>query len=174
MIEAMSTLEERVLEAILATNMEVPDLAKKIGVTVQSIYDWKKGLSLVDMKARFLVELADAAGYEPMWIMKEKGLKKKSLTQDQVKILQVAELMQDEVMGNWIENGIFLTSVIPTKKTVDTPEAEQLESTAILQPEKLKGKDSAFRDFKADPLFKPGGNSRADGKKTLNKKEGNK
>lgn len=128
MITTMSTLEERVLEAIEATGLKVPVLAEKIGVTVQSIYDWKKGKSLGDMKADNLIELAYLAGYEPRWIRKEKGLKKKAITKEQEAILELSELMQEEARKNWMENGRFLTSITPTPKVVEEQQPKTLQS----------------------------------------------
>ena len=124
----MSTLEERVLEAILATKLAVPTLAEKIGVSVQSVYDWKKGKSLGDMKAENLIELAHLAGYEPRWIRKEKGLKKKALSKEQEAILEVAEHMKTEAKDSWITIGKSLSSVNPTDKAVDPPLAVPIES----------------------------------------------
>ncbi|WP_156304310.1 hypothetical protein [Nitrosospira briensis] len=118
----MSTLEERVLEAIEATNLPVPALAKRVGVTVQAIYDWKRGLSLGDMKARFLYE--------------GKGVKKKMLTQGQVRILQIAEHMEDGARENWIAIGTFLASVNPISNTVDTIPARLSE---LKTPERRTG-----------------------------------
>jgi hypothetical protein len=129
MITVMSTLEERVLEAIEATGLKVPVLADKIGVSLQTIYDWKKGKSLGEMKSDNLVELAHLAGYEPRWIRKEKGLKKKAITREQEIILELAELMQQEARKNWIENGKFLTSVNPTDKGVDASQAQPIKLT---------------------------------------------
>lgn len=124
----MSTLEERVLEAILATKMKVPVLADRIGVSVQSVYDWKKGKSLGDMKADNLIELAYLAGYEPRWIRKEKGLKKKSITKEQEAILEVAEHMEPDAKKSWIAIGASLPTIAPTDKGVDTPQSDQIES----------------------------------------------
>jgi transcriptional regulator with XRE-family HTH domain len=126
----MSTLEERVLEAIKATGMKVPVLAEKIGVSVQSVYDWMRGKSLGDMKADNLIELAYLAGYEPRWIRKEKGLKKKVITKEQEIILELAENMIPESKDNWIAIGKSLTAVIPTQSAVDTLPSQPLDLKA--------------------------------------------
>lgn len=106
---AMSTLAERVLEAIEATGLDVPDLAKKVGVSKQAVYDWKKGVSLAKIKGENLVELADLAGYEALWIMKGKGLKKKTLTTEQEKLLlamQQAPTHQQNLITDIVESVI--------------------------------------------------------------------
>lgn len=90
---AMNTLEERILEAIQATRLSenVADLAKRVGVTKQAIYDWKNGKSLKEIKAKYLVKLADIAGYEPLWIMEGRGPKKKCLSDEQKRVLAVMQ-----------------------------------------------------------------------------------
>lgn len=134
---AMSTLEERVLEAILATGLEVPELAEKVGVSAQTIYAWKKGIYVRKMKAEYLVELAGLSGYEPMWIMKGKGLKKKSLHLDQEKILQIAEHMENTAKQNWIAIGSSLVSATPaTDKPQRIP--GQLGSSIPADPHDLR------------------------------------
>jgi hypothetical protein len=100
----MTSLEKRVLEAIEATGLSdnVVSLAKEIGVTKQSVYDWKKGKSLEEMKAKYLVRLANLSGYEPLWIMEGKGPKKRSLTNEQQRVLfvmQQSEEKQNLVVG---------------------------------------------------------------------------
>ena len=94
----MTTREQRVLEAIEATGLseKVVELAEKIGVTKQSVYDWKKGKSIEDMKARFLVKLADLSGYEPLWIMEGRGPKKRILTDEQQKVLFVMQQSEEK------------------------------------------------------------------------------
>lgn len=117
----MSTLEERILEAINATKLDVAELAHKLGVTRQAVYDWKKGKSLVNMKAENLVELANLSGFEPAWIVKARGPKKKSLTELQEQVLKamqespeqhqllIAELV-DSVMKHKSANGSLLSN----------------------------------------------------------------
>jgi hypothetical protein len=92
----MSTLEQRVLEAIEATGLNPADLATKIGISKQGVYDWRRGDSVSKMKGENLVELAELSGYEPLWIMKGKGPKKKSLTQEQQKVLSAMQESEDQ------------------------------------------------------------------------------
>ncbi len=94
----MTSLEKRVLEAIEATGLSdnVVSLAKEIGVTKQSVYDWKKGKSLEEMKAKYLVRLANLSGYEPLWIMEGKGPKKRSLTNEQQRVLFVMQQSEEK------------------------------------------------------------------------------
>src|SRR5687768_1759947 len=87
----MTTLEERMREAIKATELDVKKLAERIGVTRQAVYDWMKGKGLSQIKAENLVELANLARYEPLWILKGKGPKKKDLTQEQERVLVAME-----------------------------------------------------------------------------------
>lgn len=102
----MTTLEERVLEAIEATNLNVADLAKRLGVTRQAIYDWKKGKSLANMKAENLVEIAGLSGYEPAWIAKARGPKKKSLTLAQERVLKAMQESpeQQQLIADLVES----------------------------------------------------------------------
>jgi hypothetical protein len=167
-------LGKKLLEAMSLKNVKQVEVADHFKVKPPTVSgDWIK---FGRIGKKHFPELVSYFGLPYAWWFgeEEKAGSAAHLTAEQQKILQLFEKMTQAARDNWIANGELITSVIPTVKTVDTQEAEQLESMAILQPEKLKGKDSAFRDFKADPLFKPGGNSRADGKKTLNKKEGNK
>jgi transcriptional regulator with XRE-family HTH domain len=115
----MSTLEQRVLEAIEATGLNPADLAAKIGISKQGVYDWKRGDSVSKMKGENLVELAELSGFEPLWIMKGKGSKKKSLSETQKDILTLASGMSDTAMQHWIAIGKSLISVIPTSKVED-------------------------------------------------------
>lgn len=90
------SLDDRIKEVIDATKLDVADLAKRIGVTRQAVYDWKKGKSLANMKAENLVELANVAGYEPAWIIKARGPKKRTLTKAQEQVLKAMQESPDQ------------------------------------------------------------------------------
>jgi transcriptional regulator with XRE-family HTH domain len=84
----MSFLNERVTEAIETSGVEVPDVARACGISVQSVYKWMNGKSKTISGAN-LMELSRLTGYEARWIICGKGEKR----QDQ-KALSVFLAMQ--------------------------------------------------------------------------------
>lgn len=114
---SMSTLEERVLEVIEAACLseKVSALAERIGVTKQSVYDWKKGKSVGEMKGKYLVKLAEISGYEAYWIMEGKGPKKKTLTDEQKRVLVV--MQQSEAKQNLVSD--LVDSVLRNQQNHD-------------------------------------------------------
>ena len=73
----METLSQRVAkatEAALDKGYTAITLAKEIGVSKQTIYNWKDGRCF-RLKGENLVELARVSGFSALWIMKNKGPK---------------------------------------------------------------------------------------------------
>lgn len=72
----MSTLAERVTEAIRESGVDVPKVAKACGISVQAVYKWMNGLSKT-IAGEPLIELSRITNYEARWIISGKGEKKK-------------------------------------------------------------------------------------------------
>jgi hypothetical protein len=94
----MDTQEKRVLEALTAIGPidDVRKLAGKLKVTRQSVYDWLAGRSIANMKGTNLLKIAELSGFEALWIMEGKGPKKKSLTDEQQKVLSVMQQSEEK------------------------------------------------------------------------------
>lgn len=73
----MSTLSERVSEAVEGSGVKVADIAARCGISVQAVYGWMRGESKTIDGAN-LVELADLTGYEARWIAREMGPKRRT------------------------------------------------------------------------------------------------
>jgi hypothetical protein len=87
----MSTLAERVTEAIDDSGVRVADIASACKISPQAVYDWKKGDTL-EIEGSNLVELARLTGYNALWIAKGEG-PKRGLTKDQASVLRAMEGM---------------------------------------------------------------------------------
>lgn len=74
----MSTLAERVKEAITDSGVDITALANACGISVQAVYKWRSGGSQ-KISGENLVELARLTGYEARWIIKGIGEKKKNV-----------------------------------------------------------------------------------------------
>lgn len=72
----MSSLAERVTEAIRESGTDVTAIAKACGVSVQAVYKWMNGLSKT-IAGEHLVELSSITNYEARWIISGKGDKKR-------------------------------------------------------------------------------------------------
>lgn len=72
----MSSLAERVTEAIRESGVDVANVAKVCGISVQAVYKWMNGASKT-IAGEPLVELARLTNYEARWIVSGKGEKRK-------------------------------------------------------------------------------------------------
>jgi len=72
----MSTLAERVKEAITNSEVDIAALAKACSISVQAVYKWRSGGSK-KISGENLIELAHLTGYEARWIIKGVGSKKR-------------------------------------------------------------------------------------------------
>jgi transcriptional regulator with XRE-family HTH domain len=72
----MSTLAERVTEAIRESGVDVAQVADACDVSVQAVYKWMNGASKT-IAGEPLVELARLTNYEARWIISSKGEKRK-------------------------------------------------------------------------------------------------
>lgn len=72
----MSSLAERVTEAIKIADIDVPHVAKACGISVQAVYKWMNGLSKT-IAGEHLIELARITSFEARWIITGKGEKRK-------------------------------------------------------------------------------------------------
>jgi hypothetical protein len=72
----MSTLAERVTEAISLSGTDVQQVAKTCGISVQAVYKWMNGASKT-IAGEHLVELARITNFEARWIISGKGEKRK-------------------------------------------------------------------------------------------------
>lgn len=74
-INTMTTIGERVAEAINNSDSSVKEIADACGVSVQAVYAWRRG-EVKDLRNDNLFALADATGFEARWIGTDKGQKK--------------------------------------------------------------------------------------------------
>jgi transcriptional regulator with XRE-family HTH domain len=72
----MSSLAERVTEAIRESGVDVAKVAQVCGISVQAVYKWMNGASKT-IAGEPLVELARLTNYEARWIVSGKGEKRK-------------------------------------------------------------------------------------------------
>lgn len=72
----MSSLAERVSEAIRDSGVDVAQVAKACGISVQAVYKWMNGLSKT-IAGEHLVELSRLTNYEARWLIVGKGAKRK-------------------------------------------------------------------------------------------------
>lgn len=88
----MTSLSDRVKEAIDTSGKSVKDIARACEVTEQAVYDWRKG-STKSIDGDNLVELADITGFEAKWIAKGKGPKRRiyASSDEQMHVLQVMQ-----------------------------------------------------------------------------------
>jgi hypothetical protein len=88
---AMNTLAERLLEAINATGLEPEPLRKAIGVSKQSVYAWKRGEGIHQMKASNLIALSELSGLDPVWIIRGKGqkIREEVMTEEEMTLLRL-------------------------------------------------------------------------------------
>lgn len=71
------TLADRVSEALAAAEANgftVARVAAACGISVQAVYDWRKGATH-EIDGSNLVELAELSGFNAKWIAKEEGAK---------------------------------------------------------------------------------------------------
>lgn len=98
----MSTLKERVLEALMAASErghDVADIAKKCHVSVQSVYNWQNAeLPIKWMRAESVLGLSALSGHSPWYIYDGVGEKILSYAKNeyQKKTLAVMEPMDIE------------------------------------------------------------------------------
>lgn len=85
----MSSLGERVAEAINTSDVDVARVAKACGISVQAVYKWMNGRSM-KIQADHLIDLARLTNFEPRWIISGKGEKRKD-----PKAVAVYTAMQD-------------------------------------------------------------------------------
>lgn len=72
----MSSLADRVTEAIRESETDVANVAKACGISVQAVYKWMNGTSKT-IAGEPLVELARITNFEARWIISGKGEKRK-------------------------------------------------------------------------------------------------
>lgn len=72
----MSSLAQRVTEAIEESGVDVEKVSKACGVSVQAVYKWMRGDSM-NISGLPLLELARITNYEARWIISGKGEKTK-------------------------------------------------------------------------------------------------
>lgn len=70
----MSTLADRVSEAIKNSGVSAEAIADACDISVQAVYKWKNGLTKT-IAGKNLVPLAILTGYEPKWLVSGEGKK---------------------------------------------------------------------------------------------------
>jgi transcriptional regulator with XRE-family HTH domain len=68
----MSTLAERIIEAMDKSNVSVRQVATACGVTYQAVRKWRTTESKT-LEASNLIKLAELTGYEAKWIISGEG-----------------------------------------------------------------------------------------------------
>ena len=90
----MTTLSERIREAIETSGVSVARIAEACGISQQAVYDWMKGETR-ELMGNNLVELAELTGFDPRWIAKGVGARRRQYArnQQQAHVLQIMERM---------------------------------------------------------------------------------
>ncbi len=83
----MNLLEHRVAEALKTSDIDVAEVARACGISVQAVYKWMSGASKT-IAGEHLIELSRLTNFEPRWIISGMGEKRKD-----PKIAAVAENM---------------------------------------------------------------------------------
>lgn len=100
------TLTERVADAVAKAEKvhKVKKIAELCGVSVQTVYDWRKNKT-INLKGETLVELAEVSGLNARWIINGKGARESgpSLTSDEQTIVDAYRLFGDELKGQWLD-----------------------------------------------------------------------
>ena len=100
------TLPDRIAEAVALAEKKrsVKEIAKLCGVSVQTVYDWRKKKT-INLKGETLVELAEASGLNARWIINGVGKREgtQSLTQDEQLVLDAFRLFGEEARQSWID-----------------------------------------------------------------------
>lgn len=113
----MNLLSDRVAEAINTSGIDVAEIARSCGISVQAVYKWMNGGSKT-ISGIHLVELARLTGFEARWIISGKGLKQRD-----PKAMAVCEAMQ--TMPEYKKDVLVSTS------------------SALAEPEKHNGTDGS-------------------------------
>ncbi len=119
-LPVMSTLAERVKEAITNSEVDISALAKACGISVQAVYKWRSGGSQ-KISGENLVELARLTGYEARWIIKNIGDKKKD--NDVAAIVSLLNKLESRdrilirgMVEGWIEGRLEPDKTLDQKK----------------------------------------------------------
>lgn len=96
-------LAERVKDAVstVESEMSVKQIAKACGVSVQSVYKWRRG-ETTHLKGETLVELAEISGFNARWIINGKG-PRLGPQKDARTILDALPLISDDMRDSWLE-----------------------------------------------------------------------
>lgn len=95
-------LTDRVIEAVAEAEKtkNVKEIADACDVSVQSVYDWRKGKT-TKLKGETIVELAEVSGVNARWIINGKG-PKFGLTANEKTLLRGYSLMSTDLQESWL------------------------------------------------------------------------
>lgn len=99
-------LPDRIADAVSQAEKShnVKEIAKLCGVSVQTVYDWRKKKT-VNLKGETLVELAEVSGLNARWIINGKGRREghPSLTPEEQTIVEAFRLFGAELKEAWLQ-----------------------------------------------------------------------
>lgn len=118
------TLPERVADAVAQAEKshKVKKIAELCGVSVQTVYDWRKKKT-INLKGETLVELAEVSGLNPRWIISGKGEREggPTLTKDESTIIEAFRLFGADVKELWLESARSRISKEQAATALDEP-----------------------------------------------------
>lgn len=130
--KTMSTLAERVTEAIRESGVDVNKAAKACGISVQAVYKWMNGLSKT-IAGEPLVELARLTNYEERWLISGKGEKLKN---------QRLQPKTEQTLSPYIR----FESLLDDLATLQDEDVELFKQEIKLAAMKARKKDQERRD----------------------------
>jgi hypothetical protein len=155
MIVYMEKWNDRLVHALKVRQKTQADLIRVTGAKGSSVNEWVSGVTK-NMRASNAIKVCGFLRINVDWLLYKKGpsgLEEDNLpvylTPEQQQVLMLLENMAPEAKENWIANGKFLTSVIPTEKAVDTLKTQQLKWKG---PERRTGEEDRRKvDLGFDP-----------------------
>lgn len=112
-------LPDRVKEAVSEAHKEgltVAQIASACGVSVQTVYDWKKGKT-INLKGETLVELAEVSRLNARWIINGRG-EKLGLSKDERIIVDAFPYLEPSMRKMWLSSARDALELIEVKKKV--------------------------------------------------------
>lgn len=100
-------LPDRVADAVAQAekNYKVKEIANLCGVSVQTVYDWRKKKT-INLKGETLVEIAELSGLNARWIINGKGAREANpaLSPNELTIIEAYRLFGDELKEQWLKS----------------------------------------------------------------------
>lgn len=83
--------------------LKVKEIAEQCGVSVQTVYDWRKKKT-INLRGETLVELAEVSGMSARWIINGKGPKTSGLSKEEKLIIDAFRLRGEEMRDEMVSS----------------------------------------------------------------------